>query len=107
MNTFQVYYVDEENRMESMLVFSLKKNVDWSEDGLRIASWKYNMVGHGHADSINDVFKHYSMLSIDRRRKRQTRTINIGDIIVFDGNAWIISAFGFLRIPEILARKLL
>jgi len=42
------------------------------------------------------------VLNIDKRKKKQIRTINIGDIILFDGEAWIISAFGFMKIPNIL-----
>ena len=104
---YAIYYVDDSNRIESMLICSLKRTIDWCEDGLRIVTWKYNMVGRGQADTLNAVFRHYSELNIDRRRKKQRRTVNIGDIIVFDGEAWIVSAFGFVRIPEILSRKIL
>ena len=107
MKTYSIYYVDDANRMESMLVCSLKKNIDWCEDGLRVVTWKYHIIGRGHAESLNDVFRHYSVLNIDRRRKKQLRTVNIGDIIVFDDEAWIVSAFGFLRVPSILAEKIL
>ena len=107
MKAYALYYVDDANRMESMLVCSLQRNIDWCENGLRIVSWKYNLVGRGSAESLNDVFRHYSVLNIDKRRKKQMRTINIGDIIVFDEEAWIVSAFGFLKIPELLSEKIL
>jgi hypothetical protein len=107
MKTYSIYYVDDANRIESMLVCSLKKNIDWCEDGLRVVTWKYNIIGRGRAESLNDVFRHYSVLNIDRRRKKQLRTVNIGDIIVFDDDVWIVSAFGFLRVPSILAEKIL
>ena len=107
MKDYAIYYVDDSSRLECMLVCSLKKSIDWCEDGLRITSWKYNVVGHGQAESLNDVFRHYSVLSIDRRRKKQRRTVSIGDIIVFDNEAWIVSAFGFSRVPSILAEKIL
>lgn len=107
MKSYAVYYADDSNRIESMLICSLNRKIDWCEDGLRIVTWKYNIVARGQAESLNDVFRHYSMLSIDRRRKKQNRAINIGDIIVFDGEAWIVSAFGFLKIPELLASKIL
>jgi hypothetical protein len=107
MKTYSIYYVDDANRMVSMLVCSLKKNIDWCEDGLRVVTWKYNIIGRGRAESLNDVFRHYSVLNIDRRRKKQLRTVHIGDIIVFDDDAWIVSAFWFLRVPSILAEKIL
>lgn len=107
MKTYKIYYVDNANRIESMLVCSINKRIDWCEDGLRIVTWKYNMIGCGQAETLNDVFKHYSILNIDKRKKKQTRTVNIGDIIVFDEEPWIVSAFGFLKIPEILAEKIL
>ena len=107
MKEYAIYYVDNANRMECMLICSLNRRIDWCEDGLRIVTWKYNMVGHGKAESLNDVFKHYSVLNIDKRRKKQVRTVNIGDIIVFDDETWIVSAFGFLKVPEILAEKIL
>ncbi len=107
MKDYAIYFVDTPNRLECMLICSLRKSIDWCEEGLRIVTWKYNMIGHGKAESLNDVFKHYSVLNIDKRRKKQTRTVNIGDIIVFDGDAWIVSAFGFLKVPAILASKIL
>ena len=107
MKDCRIYYADKASRIESMLVCSLRKSIDWCEEGLRIVTWKYNIVGRGKAESLNDVFRHYSILNIDRRRKKQTRTVNIGDIIVFDEEPWIVTAFGFLRIPDILAEKIL
>lgn len=107
MKAYRIYYIDNANRLECMLICSLKKSIDWCEAGLRIVSWKYNMIGQGRAESLNDVFQHYSVLNIDKRRKKQVRTVSIGDIIVFDEEAWIVSAFGFLRVPGILAEKIL
>ena len=107
MKRYEIYYVDDENRMECMLVCSLCNRIDWCEAGMRIATWKYNRIGCGQADTLNDVFRHYSTLSIDRRRRSQRRTASIGDIIVFDEESWIVSAFGFVKVPEILASKIL
>jgi len=107
MKSYRLYYVDNANRMECMLTCSLNRSIDWCENGLKIVTWKYNMVGHGQAESLNAVFRHYSVLSIDKRKKRQMRTVNIGDIIVFDEEPWIVSAFGFIRVPDILAKKIL
>lgn len=107
MKDYAIYYIDNSNRIECMLVCSLKKKIDWCEDGLRIATWKYNIVGRGKAESLNDVFGHYSVLNIDKRRKVQRRSASIGDIIVFDGEPWIVAAFGFNRVPDILAEKIL
>lgn len=107
MKNYAVYYIDNSNRIETMLTCSLKKRIDWCEDGLKIVTWKYNVVGRGTAESLNDVFKHYSKLNIDKRKKKNTRTISIGDIVVFDEEAWIVSAFQFMKIPTILSEKIL
>lgn len=107
MKDYAIYYVDEENRIECMLTCSLKNRIDWCEEGLKIVTWKYNLVARGKAENLNGIFRHYSELNIDKRRKKQIRTMNIGDIIKFDGEAWIVSAFGFVRIPDILVAKLL
>ena len=107
MKDYTLYYVDGENRLECMLVCSLNHGIDWCENGLRIVSWRYNAVAKGRAETLDDVFRHYSVLRIDRRRNRQMRTVSIGDIIVFDGEPWIVSAFGFAKVPEILAKRIL
>jgi len=99
---YSAYYVADENRLEAMLVCSLNHRIDWCEDGMKLVTWKYNLVDEGEADDINEVFRRKSELRIDRRRKRQVRSINLGDIIVFDGVPWIVGAFGFFRIPDIL-----
>lgn len=106
MYGYEVFYVDKSNRIEAMLVCSLKKNINWYEDGLKLVSWKYYKTHTGQAESLNKIFVLYSSLKIDKRRKQKAvRTINIGDVILFDGNPWIISSFGFVRIPQILWEK--
>ena len=106
MSNYELYYIGKDSRIECMLVCSLKRRIDWAEDGLKLASWKYDRVAAGKADSINDVFKRHSTLNIDRRRKKQRRSANIGDVIVFDGVPWIVCAFGFTRVPDILWSKI-
>lgn len=107
MKNYELFYVDKSNRIECMLVCSLKKRIDWCEDGLKLASWKYELISKGKADNLNEIFKKHANLNIDHRRKKQIRTINIGDIIFFDGEAWIISAFGFVKVPQFLWKKVL
>ena len=102
MKKYELYYVDKSNRLECMLTCSLKKQIDWAEDGLKLVSWKYNLICKGEADNLNDIFKKFSVLNIDKRKKTQLRTINIGDVIIFDGIIWIVSAFGFVKVPNIL-----
>lgn len=106
MKKYELYFVDKSNRLECMIVCSLRKKIDWIEDGLKLVSWKYNLIDKGEANNINDIFKKYSVLNIDKRKKKQLRTINIGDIIIFDGIVWIVSAFGFIRVPDILWNKI-
>lgn len=105
MKKYELYYVDKSNRLECMLTCSLRKKIDWSEDGLKLVSWKYNLICKGEAKNLNDIFKKFSVLNIDKRKKKQIRTINIGDIIIFDGDVWIVSAFGFVKVPNILWNK--
>lgn len=90
-----------------MLVCSLKKRIDWCEDGLKLVSWKYNLIDTGMAENLNDIFKKHSILNVDKRKKKQIRTINIGDVICFDNEAWIVSAFGFKKIPFFLWNKII
>lgn len=103
---YSVYYVLPDKRLESMLVCSLRQKIDWCEDGLKIVSWSFKKVESGRALSLKDVFKKYSSLRFDKRRKQQYRTINIGDIIVFDEIPWIVSSFGFIKVPNILWEKI-
>lgn len=105
MKKYEIYFIDKQNRLQSMLVCSLRRKIDWCEDGLKFVSWKYNFITSGNAENINDVFKKYSILNIDHRKKKQIRSINLGDIIVFDDTPWIVSAFGFSKIPDILWQK--
>lgn len=107
MNRYELYYVDRQYRLESMMVCSLKNEIDWCEDGLKAITWKYNMVACGKADSLEDVFKRHSALNIDKRRKKQIRTIGMGDVIVFNDEPWMVSAFGFSLVPHFLWEKIL
>ena len=107
MNWYELYYVAKVNRLESMITCSLNSSINWCEDGLRIVSWSYNMVASGKSESIEDVFRKYSHLNIDRRRKKQIRSICIGDVIVFDGVPWIVTGFGFSQIPDFLWKKVI
>jgi hypothetical protein len=102
---YQLFYVDKQNRIECMLVCSLKQRINWIEDGLKLVSWKYNLISEGEAASLQEIYKKHSILNIDKRKKNQLRTINIGDIVVFDGRVWILSAFGFTIVPEVLWEK--
>lgn len=104
---YKLYFVDKSSRLQAMLVCSLRRRIDWCEDGLKLVTWNYNCVGQGEAENLNQIFKKYSKLNIDKRKKKQTRTINLADIIYFDGEAWIVFAFGFKRIPDILWKKIL
>lgn len=103
---YEIYYVDKKSRIECMLIFSLMKKIDWCEDGLKIVTWEYTKIAEGNADNLNQIFKKHSILNIDHRKKKQTRSINIGDIIFFDEEPWIISSFGFRKIPDILWKKI-
>jgi hypothetical protein len=105
MKEYKLFYIDKSNRIECMLVCSLKKRINWCEDGLKLLSWKYNLIDKGSAETLNEIFKKHSVLNVDRRKKKQNRTINIGDVIYFDDEAWIVSAFGFKKIPEFLWNK--
>lgn len=102
MTRYEIYYVAKENRLESMMVCALNSEIDWSENGLHIMSWTYNKVAGGKGRSLDSVLKKYSVLKIDRRKKKQMRSICIGDIIVFDGVPWIITGFGFSAVPDFL-----
>lgn len=107
MSEYIVYYIDSECRVECMLVCSLNTRIDWCEEGLKMASWKYNEVARGESDSLNDIFRRHSVLDIDRRRKQNRRAIGIGDVIVLGDQPWIVTAFGFARIPDILWDKMM
>lgn len=89
-----------------MLVCSLKKRINWIQSGLKLVSWKYNLICEGEAEKLQEIYKKHSILNIDKRKKEQLRTINIGDIVVFDQQAWILTAFGFAKVPDILWEKI-
>ena len=105
MKKYVVYYIDSKDRIECMLTCSLNSRINWCEEGLKMASWKYNVVDEGESESLNDIFRKYSTLNLDRRRKSHRRTINIGDAILFGDEPWIVTAFGFVRIPFVLWEK--
>lgn len=106
MKNYELFYIVGDKRLEAMLICSLARKIDWCEEGLKIVSWRYAKVSSGKAESLNEIFKKHSQLQIDKRRTKPLRTINIGDTIIFDGVAWIISSFGFIQIPEILFKKI-
>lgn len=103
---YSVYYISPSDRIECMLVCSLNSSINWIEEGMKMATWTYNKVGEGEAGSVNDVFRKYSVLRIDRRRKHTMRSIGLGDIIVFSDTPWIVTAFGFVMVPDILWNKI-
>jgi len=103
---YEVYFINKANRIECMLLCALKRHINWYESGLRIVSWKYKKVHSGASETINDVFNKHSRLEFDGRRKVQLRTIGIGDVIVFNGNPYIIGAFGFLEVPMLLWERI-
>ena len=102
---YELYYVDKANRIQCMLVCSLNNRINWVQDGLRMASWKYNLISSGEAESLQEIYKKHSILNIDKRKKIQQRTINIGDVVIFDETVWILSAFGFIKVPDFLWNK--
>ena len=106
MSEYTVYYIDSKFRVECMLVCSLNARIDWCEEGLKMASWKYNEVARGEAENLNDIFRRHSVLDIDRRRKQNSRAMGIGDVIVLCDQPWIVTAFGFAKIPDILWSKM-
>ena len=109
MNTlpYEVYFINKSNRIECMLVCTLKRNIDWYESGLRIVSWKYKKTHSGNAQSLNEIFNRHSRIEFDKRRKVQLRTIGIGDIILFNDIPYIVSAFGFVQVPDVLWERII
>lgn len=106
MTKYELYYICPENRVECMVICALNNKINWCEDGLRILSWEFKYIYSGEAESLNSIFKKHSKIIIDKRRKENIRSINIGDVILLDNTPWIISSFGFIRIPDILFEKL-
>ena len=72
---------------------------------MKFASWTYRNVARGESESISDVFRKFSVLNIDKRRKHQIRAMCLGDVILFDDEPWIVSGFGFTKIPMCLWAK--
>ena len=106
MMKYAVYYIDSKDRIECMRACSLNGCINWCEDGLKMATWKYNPIDEGEAENLNDVFRKYSTLNLDRRRKSHRRTINMGDVILLGEEPWIVTAFGFVRVPMVLWEKI-
>lgn len=104
---YEIYYIDKSNRLEAMLLCSLKSKINWCEEGLKMVSWIYHKIEKGKDKSLKDIFKKYSILRYDKRRKKQFRTMNIGDVIIFDDKVWIVSSFGFTQIPEIIWERVI
>ena len=102
---YELYYIDQKNRVQAMLICALKQRVNWCEEGLKFASWIFKSIEKGEAENLREIYKKHSILQYDRRRKNQLRTISVGDIIVFDGEPWMVSTFGFIKVPNILWEK--
>lgn len=102
---YELYYIDKSNRIECMLICSLKNRINWLEQGLKLVTWKYDLIFNGNAENLQEIYKKHSILNIDKRKKKQLRTINIGDIIKFNDDIWILTAFGFVKVPDILWEK--
>lgn len=105
MKSYSVYYISKENRLDAMMACSMHSDIDWCEEGLKFASWTYMKVAGGESESLSDVFKRFSTLNIDRRRKNQIRAMCLGDVILFDDEPWIVSGFGFAKVPMCLWAK--
>ena len=103
---YEIFYIDKKNRFEAMLLCSLRSKIDWCEDGLKMVSWTYKRIESGNENSLKNIFKKYSVLRYDKRRKKQFRTMNIGDVIIFDDKIWIVSSFGFTQVPEIIWKRI-
>lgn len=105
MAAYEIYYIDRQFRIECMLACSLNGNIDWNEEGMQMASWKYNFICRGKGDDLDGIFRKHSELNFDRRRRVNHRSMNLGDVIVLDGEPWIVCAFGFSRVPQVLWRE--
>ena len=103
--TFDIYFIVKADRLEAMLTCSLKKKVDWCEEGMALASWSYEKIAEVQAEDISQAYGFYKDLNLDKRRKTPLRSIGIGDVICTGDEAWMVVAYGFILIPEILWKK--
>lgn len=94
------FLVDKSNRREAIVLYSFCSSVDWAENGLSIASWDYKK---GHVCQAADLKEAY--LQLQKTRVGGARPVGIGDIICFNETPWLITGRGFVRIPEILWKR--
>lgn len=105
LEKFEIYFLDKKHRTEALSLFLFRHRVDWTEEGLAIASWSFIEQPPVEAVDIKDAYKKCRAIKIDKRSKNPRRGMSIGDVIISGGNAWMVITVGFLKLPDIIWQK--
>lgn len=100
------YLVDNKFRSEAMMLFSFCKDIDWSENGLCIASWSYKRGGYCTTSSLSSSFRRFNNFMRTASGAGFQRSMSIGDIICVEDEPWIVTGSGFKRVPSLLWRHI-
>lgn len=105
MERFDIFFIDSAFRAEALSLFLFRRRVNWTEEGLAIASWSFTKQGVVEAADIKEAFKLCRAIKTDKRLKSPRRGMSIGDVFVSGGDAWMVITVGFLKLPDIIWNK--
>lgn len=103
----KVYYINQKNRLESMMTISFKNRINWLEEGLSILSWSYSYISDTELEDLKDIYSFFRKWKGNSNSKKNGRQqIALGDIIVNGDGCWIVVGTGFQKIPNALFEKI-
>jgi len=102
----QVFFVEKPYFKEAMMTFAFKDKVNWLEEGMSVASWKYRKVAEIDDLNIDSVYAKLRKWKGNVKSKTAGhRTIAIGDIVVVGKNVRIVTGRGWSVVPNVIWNK--
>lgn len=101
-----IYYVKSPYFREAITTFAFRRKVNWLEEGMSLLSWKYKKVSSSSAVDLNKIYSYCQCWNGNKNTKiAGHRSISIGDIVVLEGNAKLITGGGWVAIPDTIWNK--
>lgn len=103
-----VYFIGREDFREAMVMCAFRRDINWLEEGMSILSWKYNKVATVKRADKNIVYKHLRGWDGNARsRAAGHRSITTGDIVCSNGEPWLVTGGGWVRVPDIIWKRVI